>query len=70
MTESLDARIAELEAAAVRLGSGQAADDEAAALVERSATLASEIAAELDVLSREAGADGSDPASPEQERLL
>jgi hypothetical protein len=70
VTESLDTRISELEAAAARLRSGQAADDDAAALVERCAALATEIASELDGLARAARQDSADPDTPEQERLL
>ena len=70
MTAAIDTRISELELAAARLKTGEVADDEAAALVDRCAALASEIATELDRLSREARVDSPEPELPEQERLL
>lgn len=74
MTGELDARLAELDAAAARLRALDAdadADDEvAAALVGRCAELATEIAAELDRRARESQLEPSAPESPDQERLL
>jgi hypothetical protein len=62
----LDRLIAELGAAAERLRSGEADDEEAAALVERCAELAAEAGAALD---REARAARAQPP-PGQETLL
>ena len=70
MTDELDRRIAELDLAAARLKGGELQGDDAAALVERCAALATEIAAELDRLGREARSDPPAPDLPEQERLL
>ena len=69
MTEAdLDARVAELREVAERLRTlpGDAPVDEAAALVERCAQLAGEVAGELERRYRDARAE---PA-PGQERLL
>ena len=70
MTGELDARLAELDAAAARLRALDADDEVAAALVGRCAELATEIAAELDRRARESQLDPSLPESPDQERLL
>jgi len=70
VTGELDARLAELDAAAARLRALDADDEVAAALVGRCAELATEIAAELDRRARESQLDPSLPESPDQERLL
>jgi exonuclease VII small subunit len=63
---TLEDAIAELENAAARLRRGEIEPDEAAALVERCAELASRVGTELD---RRAASDPID-VSAEQERLL
>jgi hypothetical protein len=60
----------ELERVAERLRSGAAEGDEAAALVERCAELASLLSAELDREARAVGAELPLDDTPEQERLL
>lgn len=60
----------ELERVAGQLRSGAAEGDEAAALVERCAELASQISAELDREARAVGAELPLDDTPEQERLL
>ncbi|MEA2398372.1 MAG: hypothetical protein QOK25_1928 [Thermoleophilaceae bacterium] len=62
----LDAAIAELERAAVRLRAEEIEPEEAAELVERCAQLAAEVGGELD---RQAAAS-SHEAPPDQETLL
>jgi inactivated superfamily I helicase len=57
MSESLDALIKELEAAAGKLRAGELGQDEAAALVERCAELAARIGTELERWGREAERD-------------
>ena len=64
--EELDRLIADLNAAAERLRSGEAGDNEAAELVERCADLAARAGAALD---REARATRAEPL-PGQEELL
>ena len=66
MTDKLDGLVAELEAAAAGLRSGELGSDEAAELVERCAQLAVRIGGELDSESRAA----SEAGDPGQERLL
>lgn len=63
----LDQLVAELEAAATRLRSGELEREEAAQLVEQCAELATRVGAELDREAREAGAKGERPG---QETLL
>lgn len=73
MSDRLDtirSQVDELERAAARLRSGEASDEEAAALVERCAELAGRISASLDSQSRAATAELPLDEAPEQERLL
>jgi hypothetical protein len=70
MTSELDALVLELERAAARLRSGEAAGEEAAALVERCAELAGRVSASLDAEARAVGAELPLDDAPEQERLL
>lgn len=65
--DSLDLAIAELERAAERLREGELESEDAAALVERCAELASRVGAELDGAARAAAAE---PPSSGQETLL
>jgi exonuclease VII small subunit len=64
VNQGLDALVAELEAAATRLRSGELEREEAAQLVERCAELAARVGSELDAAGR-AAADVEG-----QERLL
>jgi hypothetical protein len=66
VNESLERLVDELEAAAARLRSGELDAEEAAAVVERCAELATRIGAELDAESRAA----SEAPAAGQERLL
>ena len=66
----LTALARELERATTRLRDGAATPDEASALVERCAELATRIAAGLDERARGLHAELPLEESPEQERLL
>ncbi len=70
MSDDLDYALAELEAAATKLQAGQVEGPEAAAVVQRCAELASQIAADLDHRSREVHEELPEADLPEQERLL
>jgi hypothetical protein len=66
----LGAAARELERAATRLRDGEVRGDEAAALVDRCAELATRIAAALDERARGLHAELPLDDSPDQERLL
>jgi hypothetical protein len=66
VSEGLDALVEELEAAALRLRSGELDPEEAAALVDRCAELAARVGSGLDAESRAA----SEAPAAGQERLL
>jgi hypothetical protein len=70
VTADLDALLGELDMAAARLRGGKLDGVTAAALVERCAELATEIATELDRRAREAQEVPPAEESPDQERLL
>ena len=70
MSDELDSLVAQLEAAAARLRAGEVEGADAAAMVERCAELASEVAADLERRSRELHDGVPDAGLPEQERLL
>ncbi len=69
-TDTLDALVGELEAAAARLRGGQLDAEEAAAVVERCADLATRVGGELDSVERAARAEAHAQPRPGQEELL
>jgi hypothetical protein len=69
-SDALRGHAEELERAAARLRSGEAAGEEAAALVERCAELAGRISEALEQEARGVTAELPFDDAPEQERLL
>jgi len=69
-TEALDALVGELGAAAARLRRGELDAEEAAAVVERCADLATRVGVELDSVQRAARAEAHAEPRPGQEELL
>jgi len=69
-TETLDALVGELQAAAARLRRGQIDAEEASAVVEHCADLATRVANELDSVQRAARAEAHAEPRPGQGELL